>query len=66
MLRCSISGDMFNPTKGQGWYQAAPHKPGQILQMRVVHPREVRAGWKPTDWLGRGPEFGYCGILKEV
>lgn len=66
MLRCEISGDMFRPCVGQGWYQAAPHRAGDKLQMRVVHPREVRKGWKPRDWLGRGPEYGCCGILKEI
>lgn len=66
MLICAISGRPFRPTKGQGWYQAAAHRKGEKLQMKVVHPVEVRAGWKPTDWLGRGPEYGYCGILEEV
>lgn len=66
MLICSISGRAFRPTKGQGWYQAERHKPGTRLNMKVVHPDEVRKGWKPTDWLGRGPEHGYCGILERV
>ena len=63
---CAISGRLFTPVPGQGWFQASAHKPGEKLQMRVVHPDEVRKGWKPKDWLGRGPEFGCCGILRKV
>lgn len=64
--RCALSGRKFRVSRGQGWYQEAPHKAGEKLKMRVVHPDEVRKGWTPRDWLGRGPEFGCCGILKEV
>lgn len=66
MLKCAISGVEFRPMRGQGWYQAAPHRKGEILQMRVVHPDEVRAGWTQKDWEGKGPEFGRCGILRRV
>ena len=66
MLKCAISDRMFKPTRGQGWFQAAAHKPGTVLQMKVVHPDEVRKGWQPKDWLGRGPEFGCCGILERI
>lgn len=66
MLTCSISARRFRPMVGQGWFQRGPHKPGTTLLMGVVHPIEVRKGWQPTDWLGRGPEAGCCGILKEV
>lgn len=66
MLTCAISGRRFTPRSGQGWYQADYHKPGTKLQMKVVHPVEVRKGWQPKDWLGRGPEFGCCGILERV
>lgn len=67
MLKCAITGEYFNPRKGQGWYQAARHRPGETLQMRVVHPDVVRSGeWKPRDWMGRGPEYGCCGILEGI
>lgn len=63
MLTCAITERRFRgPLRGQGWFQAAQHRPGTMLQMKVVHPDEVRRGWKPKDWLGRGPEFGCCGI----
>lgn len=64
MLTCAISGRRFRPQAGQGWYQRAPHRTGQKLAMSVVHPEEVKRGWTPTDWLGRGPEEGCCGILE--
>lgn len=66
MLTCAISGRKFRPSVGQGWYQAAPHRPGTKLQMKVVHPDEVLRGWVPRDFDGYGPEFGRCGILKEI
>lgn len=66
MLTCAISGRKFRPLRGQGWFQAAPHKPGTVLQMRVVHPEEVRKGWVPRDFDGLGPEFGRCGILEKM
>lgn len=62
MLTCAISGRKFRPATGQGWYQAAPHRPGTVLQMKVVHPAEVKAGWQPRDYDGKGPEYGRCGI----
>lgn len=65
MLTCAVSGRKFRPMKGQGWYQAAPHKPGTVLQMKVIHPLYVTRE-NLTDWLGRGPEYGCCGILEGV
>lgn len=64
MLTCAISGRKFKPRKGQGWYQAERHIPGTKMRHKVVHPDVVREGWEPRDWLGRGPEFGCCGILE--
>jgi hypothetical protein len=63
MLTCAKSGRKFRPTKGQGWYQAAPHRPGTTLQMKVVHPS---IEWEPRDWLDRGPEYGCCGVLDRI
>lgn len=60
--RCAVTGRKFKPTKGQGWYQAAPHKRGEKLKMRVVSPAAVKAGWVPKDYDGLGPEYGRCGI----